>query len=104
MPPIMPWRAPRSPSVSSRPPAKRRIVRGSASRKAAIVRRASGAGTGSKAAEGGARRGGGEGRAGARVEEVRRPLVRGQGRELRGRLGALPERLAHADDPAAADL
>src|SRR3954465_691532 len=37
MPPSMPCSVPRSPRVTSRPPAYRRMVRGRASRKAAIV-------------------------------------------------------------------
>ena len=45
-----------------------------------------------------------ERRARARVEEVQRHLVGVERGELRGQLGALLERLAHADDPAAADL
>ena len=78
----------------SRPPAKRRIVRGSASRNAATALSAS-RGQHVEVAERRAR---------ARVEEVQRHLVGIQLGELRGELGALLERLAHAEDAAAADL
>ena len=81
--------------MSSRPPAYRRIVRGSASRNAAIVRSAS---------EESIERQVAERRAGARVEEVQRHLVRLELAELGGQLGALLERLAHPDQAAAAQL
>ena len=45
-----------------------------------------------------------ERRAGARVEEVERHLVRLELAELGGELGALLEGLAHADEAAAAQL
>ena len=95
MPPSRPSRVPRSPRVISRPPAKRRIVRGSASRNAAMVRSASAAGrTGWSP----------KGVPGPRVEEVQRHLVRVERGQLGGELGALLEGFAHADDAAAADL
>ena len=95
IPPSMPCRVPRSPSVISRPPANRRIVRGSASRNAAIVRSASARRHHRQVAER---------RAGPRVEEVQRHLVGLELGELRGELGALLQRLPHADDAAAAHL
>ncbi len=45
-----------------------------------------------------------ERRAGPRVEQVDRHLARRQRRELEGEVDALLERLAHAQDPAAAQL
>ena len=96
MPPRTPSRVPRSPRVISRPPAKRRIVRGSdeperRDRRAARRRRRH-------------RRRSPNGVPGRGFEEVQRHLVRLELGELRGELGPLLERLAHADDAAAAQL
>src|ERR1039457_915912 len=81
MPPSIPASVPRSPRVSSRPPAYLSTARGSASRKAAIVLSASVPPSSGRYPRGGPGRGG-----------------------LPGEFAALAHRLAHPDDPAAAQF